>query len=63
MDGGAEILFTIEDLPAVIRSYSSGQKDIGIKYDLYVNDVEITEQNLDPNVGKEWLAIRMHVLS
>lgn len=46
MDGGAEILFTVSDLPAAIRSYSSEQKEIGIAYVLYVNDVEIEQEAL-----------------
>lgn len=46
MDGGAEILFSVGDLPAVIRSYSSEQKEIGIAYVLYINDVEIQQETL-----------------
>ncbi|XP_018346532.1 PREDICTED: fas apoptotic inhibitory molecule 1 [Trachymyrmex septentrionalis] len=46
MDGGAEILFSIGDLPATIRSYSSEQKEIGIVYVLYINDVEIQQEAL-----------------
>ncbi|XP_032682431.1 fas apoptotic inhibitory molecule 1 [Odontomachus brunneus] len=46
MDGGAEILFSISDLPAAIRSYTSEQKEIGIAYVLYVNDVEIEQEAL-----------------
>ncbi|XP_076167294.1 fas apoptotic inhibitory molecule 1 isoform X4 [Ptiloglossa arizonensis] len=45
-DNGAEILFSIGELPATIRSYSSGQKDIGIIYSLYINDVEIEKESL-----------------
>ncbi|KAL6263362.1 hypothetical protein P5V15_006157 [Pogonomyrmex californicus] len=46
MDGGAEILFSVGDLPAAIRSYSSEQKEIGIAYVLYINDVEIQQEAL-----------------
>ncbi|OXU22171.1 hypothetical protein TSAR_014032 [Trichomalopsis sarcophagae] len=53
VDGGAEILFAIGEVPAVIRSCSSGQKDVGIKYSLFVNDVEITEQNLEGALADE----------
>ncbi|KAJ8687255.1 hypothetical protein QAD02_023049 [Eretmocerus hayati] len=53
IDGGVEILFTVADLPAAIRSCSSGQKDIGIKYALYINDVEIKEQNVECNATTE----------
>ncbi|CAK9812780.1 Fas apoptotic inhibitory molecule 1 [Anthophora plagiata] len=48
-DDGAEILFTVNDLPASIRTYSSGQKDIGIVYSLYINDVEIEKETLLKN--------------
>ncbi|XP_001602021.1 fas apoptotic inhibitory molecule 1 [Nasonia vitripennis] len=53
IDGGAEILFAIGEVPAIIRSCSSGQKDVGIKYSLFVNDVEITEQNLEGALADE----------
>ncbi|XP_063977822.1 fas apoptotic inhibitory molecule 1 isoform X2 [Diachasmimorpha longicaudata] len=46
IDGGAEMLFLLEGSPAVIRSCSSEQKGAGIKYILYVDGVEISEQNL-----------------
>ncbi|XP_014473590.1 PREDICTED: fas apoptotic inhibitory molecule 1 [Dinoponera quadriceps] len=46
MDGGAEILFSVNDLSASIRSYSSEQKEIGIAYVLYINDVEIMQEAL-----------------
>lgn len=46
MDGGAEILFSVGDLPAAIRSYSSEQKEIGIAYVLYINDVEVQQEAL-----------------
>lgn len=46
MDGGAEILFSVGDLPATIRSFSSEQKEIGIAYVLYINDVEIQQESL-----------------
>lgn len=46
MDGGAEILFTVGDLPASIRSHSSEQKEIGIVYELYINEVEIQQEAL-----------------
>ncbi|XP_058794223.1 fas apoptotic inhibitory molecule 1 [Phymastichus coffea] len=52
IDGGAEILFTIAELPAVIRSCSSGQKDIGIIYSLFINDIKISEQSLENNVSE-----------
>ncbi|KAG7188770.1 hypothetical protein KM043_008388 [Ampulex compressa] len=42
-DGGAEILFYVEGLPAAIRSYSSEQKGVGIVYVLYIDDVEIKQ--------------------
>ncbi|XP_076752539.1 fas apoptotic inhibitory molecule 1 [Xylocopa sonorina] len=45
-DDGAEILFSVGDLPAAIRTSSSGQKDIGIIYSLYINDVEIKNETL-----------------
>ncbi|XP_011310224.1 fas apoptotic inhibitory molecule 1 [Fopius arisanus] len=46
IDGGAEMLFLLGGVPAVIRSCSSEQKGAGIKYILYVDGIEITEQNL-----------------
>ncbi|KAG5319564.1 FAIM1 protein, partial [Pseudoatta argentina] len=46
MDGGAEILFSVGDLPAAIRSYSSEQKEIGIAYVLYINDIEMQQEAL-----------------
>ncbi|XP_071569487.1 fas apoptotic inhibitory molecule 1-like [Temnothorax nylanderi] len=46
MDGGAEIPFSVGGLPAAIRSYSSEQKQIGIAYALYINDVEIQQEGL-----------------
>ncbi|KOC66366.1 Fas apoptotic inhibitory molecule 1, partial [Habropoda laboriosa] len=51
-DDGAEILFTVGDLPAAIRTYSSGQKDIGIVYSLFINDVEIEKETLLKNDEK-----------
>ncbi|XP_076647833.1 fas apoptotic inhibitory molecule 1 [Halictus rubicundus] len=45
-DDGAEILFTIGEIPASIRSQSSGKKEIGLTYTLYVNDVEIDRESL-----------------
>lgn len=45
------MLFIVGDLPAVIRSCSSNQREIGIKYTLYVDDVEITEQNLESSLA------------
>ncbi|XP_017888557.1 fas apoptotic inhibitory molecule 1 [Ceratina calcarata] len=45
-DDGAEILFSVGDLPAVIRTQSSGQKEIGITYSLYINDAEIQREML-----------------
>ncbi|XP_076240374.1 fas apoptotic inhibitory molecule 1 isoform X1 [Calliopsis andreniformis] len=45
-DDGAEILFTVAELPAAIRSYSSGQKEIGITYSLYIDDSEIQKESL-----------------
>ncbi|XP_053982436.1 fas apoptotic inhibitory molecule 1 [Hylaeus anthracinus] len=45
-DEGAEILFSVAELPATIRSYSSGQKDIGIVHSLYINEVEIQKETL-----------------
>ncbi|XP_043488732.1 fas apoptotic inhibitory molecule 1 [Polistes fuscatus] len=46
MDGGAEMLFTVSELPAVIRSSSSNQKEIGIDYILYIDDIEINEEGI-----------------
>ncbi|XP_043287795.1 fas apoptotic inhibitory molecule 1 isoform X3 [Venturia canescens] len=46
VDGGAEMLFMIAGKPAVIRSCSSEQKGEGIKYFLYIDEVEITEKGL-----------------
>ncbi|XP_015433601.1 PREDICTED: fas apoptotic inhibitory molecule 1 [Dufourea novaeangliae] len=45
-DDGAEILFTVGELPASIRSQSSGQKEIGIMYTLYIDDIEIGKESL-----------------
>jgi len=47
MDGGAEILFSVGDLPASIRSHSSEQRDIGIAYKLYIDDIEIQQEALE----------------
>ncbi|XP_076285320.1 fas apoptotic inhibitory molecule 1 [Lasioglossum baleicum] len=44
-DDGAEILFAIGEIPASIRSQSSGKKEIGLTYTLYVNDVEIERES------------------
>lgn len=46
MDGGAEILFSIGGLEAAIRSYSSEQKEIGIAYSLYIDNIEIQQEVL-----------------
>jgi len=46
MDGGAEILFSVGDLSAAIRSHSSNKKEIGIAYALYIDDVEIQQEDL-----------------
>ncbi|XP_015177086.1 PREDICTED: fas apoptotic inhibitory molecule 1 [Polistes dominula] len=46
MDGGAEMLFSVSGLPAVIRSSSSNQKEIGIDYILYIDDIEINEEGI-----------------
>lgn len=46
MDGGAEMLFSISDLPAVIRSYTSDKKEIGIDYILYIDDIEINDESI-----------------
>ncbi|XP_014606983.1 PREDICTED: fas apoptotic inhibitory molecule 1 isoform X1 [Polistes canadensis] len=46
MDGGAEMLFSVSELPAVIRSSSSNQKEIGIDYILYIDDIEINEEGI-----------------
>ncbi|XP_043514762.1 fas apoptotic inhibitory molecule 1 [Frieseomelitta varia] len=43
-DGGAEILFSVGDLPAAIRTYSSGQRNIGIVYSLYIDEMEIEKE-------------------
>ncbi|XP_015596626.1 fas apoptotic inhibitory molecule 1 [Cephus cinctus] len=48
VDGGAEMMFTIGGVPAVIRSCSSGQKNVGINYVLYLDGVEVKEQELFP---------------
>ncbi|XP_003400025.1 fas apoptotic inhibitory molecule 1 isoform X1 [Bombus affinis] len=45
-DDGAEILFTVGDLPASIRTYSSGQKNIGITYSLCIDEIEIGKETL-----------------
>ncbi|XP_012276486.1 fas apoptotic inhibitory molecule 1 [Orussus abietinus] len=45
VDGGADMMFSLEGLPVVIRSSSSGRKDIGIKYTLYVNGVQAEERD------------------
>lgn len=47
MDGGAEIFFSVGGLQAVIRSYSSEQKEIGIAYSLYIDNVEIPQEVLE----------------
>ena len=44
--------FTLGDLPSVIRTTTSGQKEIGIIYSLFVNDVEITYQDLEASVNE-----------
>ncbi|XP_035727685.1 fas apoptotic inhibitory molecule 1-like isoform X3 [Vespa mandarinia] len=44
MDGGAEMLFSVSELSAVIRSYSSDKKEIGIDYILYIDDIEINDE-------------------
>lgn len=46
VDGGAEMLFMIGGVPAIIRSCSSEQKGGGIMYFLYVDGNEVTEQGL-----------------
>ncbi|KOX69219.1 Fas apoptotic inhibitory molecule 1, partial [Melipona quadrifasciata] len=43
-DDGAEILFSVGDLSAAIRTYSSGQRNIGIVYSLYIDEVEIEKE-------------------
>ncbi|XP_029049206.2 fas apoptotic inhibitory molecule 1 [Osmia bicornis bicornis] len=43
-DDGAEILFSVGDLPASIKTYSSGQKEIGITYSLYIDEIEIEKE-------------------
>ncbi|XP_014203256.2 fas apoptotic inhibitory molecule 1 [Copidosoma floridanum] len=53
IDDGAEITFTVADVPAAIQSYSSGQREVGLKYVLYVNDVEIKEQDLLSTINTE----------
>ncbi|XP_033334712.1 fas apoptotic inhibitory molecule 1 [Megalopta genalis] len=45
-DDGAEILFAIGEIPASIRTQSSGKKEIGLTYTLYVNDVEIGKETI-----------------
>lgn len=51
IDNGAEMMFIVGDLPAVIRS-SSSTKEVGLTYTLYVDDVEITEQNLESSLAE-----------
>ncbi|KAH0553879.1 fas apoptotic inhibitory molecule 1 [Cotesia glomerata] len=46
VNDGAEMLFNIEGTPAVIRSYSSQQHGVGIKYILYVNGSEVLEKGM-----------------
>ncbi|XP_076302686.1 fas apoptotic inhibitory molecule 1-like [Lasioglossum baleicum] len=45
-DDGAEILFSVGDLPAAIRTYSSGKRNIGITFSLYIDEVEIDKETL-----------------
>ncbi|XP_066588791.1 fas apoptotic inhibitory molecule 1 [Prorops nasuta] len=45
-DDGVEILFTIAGLPAVIKTSNSEKKEIGISYFLYVDNVEINQEDL-----------------
>ncbi|XP_043264840.1 fas apoptotic inhibitory molecule 1 [Colletes gigas] len=44
-DDGAEIRFTVGELPATIRSYSSGQKNVGISYSLHIDEIEIDKES------------------
>lgn len=46
MDGGAEMLFNVSELSAVIRSCSSDKKEIGIDYILYIDDIEINDESI-----------------
>ncbi|XP_014230674.2 fas apoptotic inhibitory molecule 1 isoform X1 [Trichogramma pretiosum] len=50
IDNGAEIVFALGDVPASIRTSSPGCKNASIIYTLYVNGVEITQQNLEDGV-------------
>ncbi|KAK2585617.1 hypothetical protein KPH14_010242 [Odynerus spinipes] len=49
MDGGAEMLFSVAELPAVIRSCSSDQREIGIDYILYIDDIKIKGEGVSPS--------------
>ncbi|XP_044007545.1 fas apoptotic inhibitory molecule 1 isoform X2 [Aphidius gifuensis] len=46
IDGGAEILFVVDNQPAVIRCCNSESKIEGIKYTLYIDEEEVTDQGL-----------------
>ncbi|XP_012251866.1 fas apoptotic inhibitory molecule 1 [Athalia rosae] len=50
VDGGAEMLFSIGGSPAVIRSSSSGHRSTGMSHTLFLNGVEVTEQELIAHV-------------
>lgn len=53
-DGGAEILFSVGESRGTIRSYSTGRKELGIQYILYVNDTEINREELLSNTEATW---------
>ena len=40
------MIFQISEKQSVIRSYSFSQKNTGIEYSLYVDEVEISKQSL-----------------
>lgn len=50
VDGGAEMLFSIGGASAVIRSRSSGHSSTGMSYTLFLDGVEVTEQEIVPRV-------------
>ncbi|XP_031827708.1 fas apoptotic inhibitory molecule 1 [Nomia melanderi] len=45
-DDGAEIIFAVGELPASIRSQTSGKKEIGITHTLFIDGVEIGKESL-----------------
>ncbi|XP_015515877.1 fas apoptotic inhibitory molecule 1 isoform X1 [Neodiprion pinetum] len=50
VDGGAEMLFSVGGAPAVIRALSSGHRTTGVSHTLFLNGIEVTEQQLLPQM-------------